>query len=277
MTGPYEEFDGIVMAIRKHKEQDALIKIFTKEHGKRMFFVRNYAKPNHAMKKALLPFTHASYIGRIQESGLCFLQDYRSAENFPELQVDPYRNAYATYLANLSDAAVEDGVVNEPLYGLLLSCCQALNGETDPEIITHIFEMHALPYFGIHPRLDACVICGNRQEPFDYSARHTGVLCARHWPEDEHRLHLAPAAVHFCRIFQHITPEQVRSISLKEETKVEIRRFVDFFYDEYVGIRLKSKAYIEEMRQWEEKWQLPQRRGKDGEGDSPLSRPDPEK
>lgn len=260
MKGQYEEFDGIVMVIRKHKEQDALIKIFTKEHGKRMFFIRNYAKPNHAMKQALLPFTHAGYIGRMQESGLCFLQDYRSVESFSELQVDPYRNAYATYLANLTDAAMDDGVKNEELYALLLSCYQALNEGIDSEVITHIFEMHALQYFGVHPRLDACVICGNKQAPFDYSAKYSGVLCQRHFMEDERRLHLSPAAVHFCRVFLHITPEQVRSISLKEETKEEIRRFVDFFYDEYVGIRLKSKTYIEEMKQWEEQWQLAPRR-----------------
>ena len=53
----YQQFDGIVLSIRKHREKDALVKIFTREHGKRMFFVKNIKNPNPSLKAALLPIT----------------------------------------------------------------------------------------------------------------------------------------------------------------------------------------------------------------------------
>lgn len=272
----YQEFDGIVLSIRKHKERDALVKIFTLEYGKKMFFVRNYNKANHAMKPALLPFSHAAYIGKIQSQGLSFLQDYKETENFPVIQNDLYRNAYATYLANLGDAVIEDGVANEQIYHLLLSCYQSLEKGVDAETVTNIFEINMLRYFGIYPELNSCRICGNKQEPFDYSVRYSGVLCSRHFHMDPNRLHIHPAAIHFCRIFQQISPDQVASIKLKETSKQAIRQFIDFLYDEYVGIKLKSKSYIEEMYQWESSLQIPRRKEQHQKESEPKEEQDPE-
>lgn len=255
----YEEFNGIVLSVRKHKEKDALIKIFTLEYGKKMFFIRNYNKANHPMKSALLPFSHSIYIGSIHEDGLSFIQDYKEAERFPAIQEDLYRNAYATYLANLADAAIEDGIPNPSIFQLLLSCYQSMAKELDAETITNIFEVNMLKYFGVYPELAYCRVCGSRQEPFDYSAKYSGVLCQHHFSADPNRLHIDPAAIYFCRIFLQISPDQVSSIKLKPESKQAIRDFIDFFYEEYVGIKLKSKSYIDQMYQWESSFHIPKR------------------
>ena len=258
----YQEFDGIVLSIRKHKEKDALVKIFTLEYGKKMFFIRNYNKANSPMKSALLPFTHASYIGSVHEDGLSFIQDYKEVEGFPAIQKDIYRTAYATYLANLADAAIEDGIPNQHIYQLLLSSYQSIANELDAETITNIFEVKMLKYFGVYPELAYCRICGSQQEPFDYSAKNSGVLCQNHFSNDPHRLHIDPTAIYFCRMFLQITPDQVSSIKLKPASKQAIRDFIDFFYDEYVGIKLKSKSYIDQMYQWENSFSIPKRSSK---------------
>lgn len=263
----YAEFSGIVLSIRKHKEKDALIKIFTLEFGKKMFFIRNYNKSNSPMKSALLPFTHASYIGSINESGLSFIQDYKEAETFSAIQKDIYRNAYATYLANLADAAIEDSIPNSHIFQLLLSCYQSISNGFDAEMITNIFEVNMLKYFGVYPELEACRICGSKQEPFDYSAKYSGVLCQNHFSEDPNRLHIAPAAIYFSRMFLKISPDQVSSIKLKPENKEAIRSFIDFFYDEYVGMKLKSKSYIDQMYQWENAFTIPVRSSKNTKED----------
>ncbi|WP_062469415.1 DNA repair protein RecO [Jeotgalibaca dankookensis] len=251
-----QTFDAIVISVRKHKEKDALVKLFTQEHGKRMFFVRSYFKSNHALKTALLPFSYSTFTGSIQDQGLCFLQDYKASKNFRLIHEDVYRNAYATYLANLSDAAIEDGIKDEKLFQLLLQSYESIDKGLDAEIIVNIFEMHLLRYFGVHPQLDACRICGSKKEPFDFSARFSGVLCTNHFHEDPHRLHINPAAIYFSRMFLSLIPEQVSEISIRKENKQAIREFIDFLYDEYVGIRLKSKTYIDQMYAWEETLQI---------------------
>ncbi|CZQ79867.1 DNA repair protein RecO [Trichococcus ilyis] len=255
----YQEFEGIVLSIRKHREKDALVKIFTRNHGKRMFFVKNIKNPNHSLKAALLPFTKATYLGRIKDDGLSFLQDSREITHFSKMQTDIHLNAYATYLNNLADAAINDAIQAVDLYDLLEESLVAMQNGLDPEVIVNIFEMRALQYFGAAPQLQSCVICRSQQEPFDFSVKYSGVLCQRHFGEDPRRSHANPAAVHFARIFQLVTPKQVGNIRIKPETKKAIRTFIDELYEEYVGIRLKSKSFIDQMYAWETKVEIPRR------------------
>jgi DNA repair protein RecO (recombination protein O) len=53
-------------------------------------------------------------------------------------------------------------------------------------------------------------------------------------------------------MFVNISLKQVENISIKEETKKEIRLFIDALYEEYVGIHLKSKKFIDQMDNWKD-------------------------
>ena len=47
------------------------------------------------------------------------------------------------------------------------------------------------------------------------------------------------------------SPKQIGSIQLSSETTSELRRLFDTIMDEYVGIRLKSKKFLDQMVEWE--------------------------
>ena len=53
-------------------------------------------------------------------------------------------------------------------------------------------------------------------------------------------------------MFAQISYEQIASIKLKPETKQAIRQVIDLLYDEYVGLHLKSKKFIDQMGQWQD-------------------------
>jgi DNA repair protein recO len=42
----------------------------------------------------------------------------------------------------------------------------------------------------------------------------------------------------------------LETISLKPEIKQELRQFMDQLYEEYVGIHLKSKKFIDSLADW---------------------------
>ena len=44
--------------------------------------------------------------------------------------------------------------------------------------------------------------------------------------------------------------DHLGTIKVKDETKKEIRVVLDMIYDESVGIKLKSKRFIDQMYQW---------------------------
>lgn len=246
-----EEVEGFVLSVRKHRERDYLVKLFTGQYGKLMFFVRGTKNPNFKLKTAIQPFTRATYIADIRPEGLSFIRDSKNVQAFSTIQTDIFKNAYATYICQLADAALDDRKVDVHLFHQLLDGLEAIETDRDPEIIMAIFEIRFLAYFGVMPELRGCVRCGLTEGPFDYSSKFHGLLCPGHFHEDERRFHASPRAIHFIRLFSVVSFDKINTISLKKETKDAIRQVIDQLYDEMVGLNLKSKRFINKMHQWE--------------------------
>lgn len=253
------ETKGILLFSRDHKEKDKLVKIFTESAGKQMFYVKGAHRKNNPLRPALLNFTEAVYIGTIRNDGLSFLNSAKNVVAFRKIQEDIFLAGYATYLLNLVDVAIEDRVYDPHLFHFTEEALTLINGGQDAEIITNIFEVQLLNRFGVSPVWTHCAVCGATQGKFDYSSKYSGVLCERHWYEDEHRYHADPRAIHFLRLFANISYQQIETITIKEETKRAIRLVLDQLYDEYVGIHLKSKHFIDQMHTWEDVLKLPKR------------------
>lgn len=253
------ETRGIILFSRDHKEKDKLVKIFTESYGKQMFYVKGAHRKNNPLTAALLNFTEGVYFGTIRSEGLSFLNGAKEITPFRHIQEDIFVTAYGTYILNLVDAAIEDRLYDPHLYGFTHQALTQLDKGADPEIITNIFELQILQRFGVTPQLDHCAVCGDQKGPFDYSSKYGGLLCERHFDHDLHRHHADRRALHFARLFMNISYEQINSIQLKVETKQGLRQFIDQLYEEYVGLHLKSKRFIDQMQNWSQLLLKPQR------------------
>ena len=249
--GHQDEFNGLVLFSRNYREKDKLVKLFTESYGKKMFFVKGANRKNNPLTAALQPFTKACFIGDIKDEGLSFLNTVKEISPYEAIQKDIFISAYGTYILNLVDIAIEDGTYDPSLYGFTLEAISLLNQGIDPEIVTNIFEVQLLERFGISINWRKCGICGNKQGKFDYSYINHCLLCEKHWHMDERRAHFNPRGLHFIRLFAQINYEQINTITLQQETKDQIRKILDELYQEYVGIFLKSKKFIDEMKSWE--------------------------
>lgn len=69
---------------------------------------------------------------------------------------------------------------------------------------------------------------------------------------DPRRYHADPRAVYFIRMFNSINYDAINTINLKPETKKAIRQTLDQLYDEYIGLHLKSKKFIDQMSEWQD-------------------------
>ena len=50
--------------------------------------------------------------------------------------------------------------------------------------------------------------------------------------------------------FQQVAIDDLKTISLKPEMKAKIRQFLDSIYEDYVGIHLQSKKFIDSLASW---------------------------
>ncbi|KAF1304890.1 MULTISPECIES: DNA repair protein RecO [Enterococcus] len=252
------ETKGLILFSRDHKEKDKLVKIFTESAGKQMFYVKGAHKKNNPLTPALMNFTEAVYFGTIRSEGLSFLNGAKEVQPFHKIQEDIFLAGYATYMLNLVDAAIEDRLYDPHLFHFTEQGLIQINEGADPEIICNIFEVQLLNRFGISPIWDQCAICGETTGKFDYSSKYNGVLCERHWGNDPHRYHADARGIHFLRLFAKISYDQIQSIQVKPETKQAIRKILDELYEEYVGLHLKSKKFIDQMHDWEKMLKPPE-------------------
>ncbi len=242
-----ESFEGIVLFKRPYRDHDALVKIFTEKWGTKMFFVKGLNKPNHPLMSYTLPLTKNQYIGTINQQGLSFLKEGQSLSMYRHLQMDVDFQAYAAYIVQLVDAATADNEPNPTNYQLLEHVLDKLNQQLAPQLITTYVELFLLPQFGTHINFDQCLYCDEAKGPFDLSLRQQGLLCSKHYHMDEFRLRIHPNAIYIVQQLQTHALNHIQSVNLNSNILSELRRLMDEIYKEFVGLRLKSKSYLDQL------------------------------
>ena len=239
---------GLVLYNRNFREDDKLVKIFTEQAGKRMFFVKHAGKSKLA--PVIQPLTAANLLMKINDDGLSYIEDYQDVVTYHRINEDLFIMAYASYVAALADASLQDNQPDPALFAFLQKTLELMNNGLDYEVLTNIFEIQILSRFGVSLNFHDCVFCHRTGLPFDFSFKYSGVLCPEHYHQDERRCHLNPNLPFLLDQFQAVRFSELETISLKPDIKKQLRDFIDLLYDEYVGIHLKSKKFIDSLGDW---------------------------
>ncbi|HHK5596044.1 TPA: DNA repair protein RecO [Streptococcus mutans] len=243
-----KETRGLVLYNRLFREDDKLVKIFTETSGKHMFFVRHAT--NSKLSSVIQPLILANFILKINNHGLSYIEDYKGVSLFKEINADIYKLAYATYLVSLADAAISDAVYDAPLFAFLIKTLELMDEGLDYEILTNIFEIQILDRFGVQLNFHDCVFCHRVGLAFDFSHRYSGLLCPEHYEKDLYRSHLDPNIPYLLNQFQTLHFDSLKTISVKPDMKQKLRKFIDEVYEDYIGLRLKSKKFIDDLDHW---------------------------
>ncbi|WP_026700334.1 DNA repair protein RecO [Salibacterium aidingense] len=245
-----EKAEGIVLRTFSYGETNSILRLFTREAGKISVMARGAKKPKSRLAAVSQPFVYASFL-YYKSTGMKTLNQGDTIDSFRIIRSDIVKTAYASYLLELLDKLTEEQEKNPYLFELLLQLLQRMNEDDDPEILVRIFEMKMTAQAGIKPELEHCTNCGSTKGTFSFSVKEAGFLCHRCIFLDEHRLDIHPKTVELLRTFFHLDISRFGSISLKQRTKDELRRVLEAYYDEYSGLYLKSKRFLEQMEKWE--------------------------
>lgn len=247
------DFRGIIMFRRDYRERDLLVKILTDKIGPAMFFVKGAKKRGFRLAADILPFTHGKYIGSLTDNGLSFINTASDTSQYRSIASDISKNAYATYILALVDSAFQDGQGIGAWFNQVAAALDLINSGLDEQVIANVIETQLLVRFGVAPTWDRCVICGRDDLPLDFSEQYGGMLCRNHWHLDERRLHLDQRTVYYLQRFSTLNLQKLNSIKINSTTKRRLQFVLDSLYDNEVGLNLKSKKFIRQMGQWEEK------------------------
>lgn len=207
---------------------------------------RGAKKPSSRLASASQLFTYGYFLIR-SGRGLGTMQQAEMISSLRAIREDIFKTAYAAYIVDLLDKGTGENESNPFLFELLSQSLQYINEGLDPDIITHIFEMKMLSVLGLYPEMRQCAVCGNTEAEFGFSIKENGLICHECFDRDRYFLPMSQNAVKLLRLFYFFDMNRLGTISVKPETKKELKTVISMYYDEYSGIQLKSKRFLDQL------------------------------
>ena len=247
-----EKCEGIVIRTTDYAETNKIVTLFTREWGKVGVMARGAKKPNSRLTAISQPFTHGYYL--VQKGrGLGSLQQGEMITSMRSIREDIFLTAYASYVIDLTDKSTEEKKPNPFLFELLLQTLNYMNEGYDLEILVNIYEMKMLNVLGLYPVLDHCTICGSTEGDFSFSIREGGLICHRCIEKDPYHYKVSSATIRLLRIFYMLDLSRLGNISVKDSTKAELKQVINAYYDEYSGLNLKTKKFLNQLDRFKDK------------------------
>lgn len=240
------KWEGIVLRAIPYGETNKIITVLTKEAGKMTAMARGAKKPASRLSSVTQVFVHASFLLRTGR-GMGTLEQGEAIDSMRHIREDLEATAYASYIVELIDKLTEDGTRLTGIFDLLHSSLHAIDEGYDPEAVSLFAEWKMLPVAGIHPVIHECSSCGATEGEFAFSFQEIGFLCHRCFERDPYIVRITPAQLRLIRTFATVPISHVGSLTLKKETKQFMKKLVRQIYDEQVGLRLKSRAFLDQM------------------------------
>ncbi|MBP2241662.1 DNA repair protein RecO (recombination protein O) [Cytobacillus eiseniae] len=245
-----EKCEGIVIRTTNYGETNKIVTLYTREWGKIGVMARGAKKPKSRLAAVTQLFTYGYFLVQ-KTSGLGSLQQGEMISSMRRIKEDIFLTAYASYIIDLTDKSTDERKPNPYLFELVHQILNYINEGYDAEILVNIFEMKMLNILGLYPVLNQCAICGNTDGQFSFSIREGGLLCHRCLEKDPYHFKISAAAVKLMRIFYYLDLSRLGNISVKPETKAELKKIIDAYYDEYSGLHLKTKRFLEQMAKYD--------------------------
>jgi DNA repair protein RecO (recombination protein O) len=247
-----EKCEGIVIRTTDYAETNKIVTLFTREWGKVGVMARGAKKPNSRLTAVTQPFTYGYFL--IQRGrGLGGLQQGDLISSMRGIREDIFLTAYASYVIDLTDKSTEEKKPNPFLFELLLQTLKYMNEGYDLDILVNIYEMKMLNVLGLYPVLDQCASCGRTEGNFAFSIREGGLLCQHCIQKDPYHYKVSPATVRLLRLFYLLDLSRLGNISVKAETKAELKKVINAYYEEYSGLYLKTKKFLDQLDNFKDK------------------------
>lgn len=241
-----QKCEGIVLRTTDYGETNKIVTLYTREWGKIGVMANGAKKPKSRLAAITQPFTYGYFL--IQKgNGLGSLQQGEIIGSLRSIKEDIFLTAYASFIIELTDKSTEEKKPNPYLFELLYQTLNCINEGYDPDILKNIYEMKMLNTLGLYPVLNNCVICGNTEGNFAFSIREGGIICHRCLHKDSYHFKLSSTTTRLLRIFYYMDLNRLGSISVKEKTKEELNKVITGYYEEYSGLYLKTRKFIEQL------------------------------
>lgn len=239
-----EEIEGIVISERDFSETSKIINVLTKDRG----IIGVMCKGAKTLKSPLRSVTGKLVYGNFnlyyKKDKLSTLISVDVIDGFKNIKKDIERISYASFLLELAEQVMKQSY-NTRVYQILIQALTKINEGFDPLVITNIVELKYLDYLGVMPIIDACSKCGSKNSIATLSSIKGGYVCNKCLTNEKI---VNDKTIKLIRMFYYVDISKISKMNISDISKLEINSFLDEYYDNYTGLYLKSKLFINNLK-----------------------------
>lgn len=238
-----EKVEGIVIKEINYGESSKILTLFTKEYG----IIGVIVKGCRSLKNPLCSLSNKLIYAHFQiyykKDKLSIVKSIDLIDSFKEIRKDIFKISYVGFILELTEQVFKQNN-NLEIYELVINSLFKINEGKDPLVITNILELKFLNYLGVMPIIDSCSICGSTKNIVSLSIMKGGYVC-RECRGLEKILNYK--TIKMLRMFYYVDIAKIATINIDEKIKNEINEFLKNYYDEYTGLYLKSRDFLNNL------------------------------
>ncbi|TFB24835.1 DNA repair protein RecO [Filobacillus milosensis] len=242
----FEKVQGIVVRTRDYGETNKIVTLYTKEYGLLSAVARGAKKSKSRMAAITQPFIYGYFLIQMGK-GLGTLHQGEILHSMRGIREDIVKTAYVSYISELLSKVVNEREPNSAIFDEYYMSLERILDEESPLAISMMFELKMYHVGGFAPVVHSCVN-GHTDRPIAaFSIADGGVICDQCIIRSEDYILLPANAYKVLRHMNSTSIKRIRNISIKQETLKILREIMDYYYERYGGMYIKSKRFLDQM------------------------------
>jgi len=236
--------EAIVLKSLDYKDSSKILYLYTKNgplsiiaHGvKKMNSINRFLSQNGNLINVI--FSKGSFPS-LKEGEL--LNDY------PEIKKDLLAYTYLNHIMELVNNTISEDSDHPKMFSFLKRLFVLFNANSDPEILSFIFELKLLYFLGYGLNFKGCNICGNK-EFLVFNIDNGGLVCEEHLIVNQQSydsdIFLLLSKLYYLNI------DDFKIINLNKNDRMIIRHIIDQLFEQYVSFKTKSRNILLQLQKY---------------------------
>ena len=237
------KIEGIIINEVNYSESSKILKILTKELGLISVMSKGCRSLKSKLRGVSTKLIYGNFDIYYKKEGISTLISVDVKDTLRNILTNIDKISYTSYILDLTNQVYKHSD-DKNIYELLISVILKINEDYDHKILTCIFELKLLEYLGIKPNIDGCSICGNDKNIITISTNHGGYVCKNCYQNGKIYNN---KTIQLIRMFYYVDISKITKLEIKEDIKKELIEFINDYYDQYSGLYLKSKVFLDNL------------------------------
>lgn len=239
-----EAIEGIAISEIAYGETSKIINVFTKEFGIIGVICKGAKSMKSRLRAVTTRFTFGTFNVYYKKDKLSTLISVDIINNFTNIKQNIELMGYINYLTELASQVYKQNS-DEQIYNLYVKALLKIENGLNPAVMTNILELKLLDFLGINLELNKCVKCGNKDNIITIDPEQGGYVCGKCRIDEQI---LDPKVIKMMRMYYYVEIDSISKIDINYDISNKINSLLNNYYDNYTGLYLNSKRFLDSLR-----------------------------